>query len=499
MVLYNNVSKFRVLRTKLDTEKAMQNYKALILLFIFSLSTVSCFEDNDDIGVTANEINDFVWKGMNLFYLYKDDVPELADDRFSGNTEYANYLNSFTSPFDLFESLIYDRETVDRFSWIVDDYLALEQQFQGNTITNGMEYALFAAPNSSTEGFGVIRLVLPDSPADNAGLKRGDIFYAIDDQRLTNNNLSTLLSQDAYTLNLGFYNTQNTTDTTDDSIDPLNEDIPVGKVQYTEDPIFNTQIINVGGENVGYLMYNGFIEGSESKLNTVFGEFKSNNVQHLVLDLRYNPGGRVNVETFLASMITGQYTGELFQKLIYNSTLQSNNTDYNFTNKLDNGTSINSLGLDKLYVLTTGQSASASEGLINGLSPYIEIIQIGTNTTGKTQASRTIYDSPDFERSGANPNHTYAMQPLIANGVNKNDITVPGSGLTPSIGFEYEERPLNFGVLGDVDEPMLALALADIENSTSRASEIKSKSTKTFKLLMDSNDFNPLEGGMIID
>ena len=152
-----------------------------------------------------------------------------------------------------------------------------------------------------------------------------------------------------------------------------------------------------------------------------------------------------------------------------------------------------------MYVLTTGQSASASEGLINGLSPYIEIIQIGTNTTGKTQASRTLYDSPNFERSGANPNHTYAMQPLIANGVNKNDITVPGSGLTPSIGFEYEERPLNFGVLGDVDEPMLALALADIENSTSRASEIKSKSTKTFKLLMDSNDFNPLEGGMIID
>lgn len=477
----------------------MKNFKALVLLFIASISAVSCFEDNDDIGATASEINDFVWKGMNVFYLYKDDVPDLADNRFSENADYADYLNSFTTPFDLFESLIFERETVDRFSWIVDDYLALEQSFQGNSVTNGMEYSLFASPNSATEGFGVVRLVLPNSPADNNGLKRGDIFYAIDGQRLTNDNLSNLLNQDSYTLNLGFYNDQGTPETDDDSIDPINEDIALNKVQFSEDPIFTTEIINVGGENVGYLMYNGFTGDSENLLNPVFGEFKSNNVQHLVLDLRYNPGGFVDVTTFLASMITGQFTGEIFEKLIYNSTLQNNNTNFNFTTQLDDESTINSLGLDKLYVLTTGRSASASEGLINGLSPYIEVIQIGTNTVGKTQASRTIYDSSDFTRTGANPNHIYAMQPLIANGVNKNDIAVPGSGLPPSFGFEYEERPLNYGVLGDVNEPMLAIAIADIENSSGRISEIKSKSKQSFKLIMDSNDLNPREGGMIID
>ena len=78
-------------------------------------------------------------------------------------------------------------------------------------------------------------------------------------------------------------------------------------------------------------------------------------------------------------------------------------------------------------------------------------------------------------------------------------MSVPGTGLPPSIGFEYQERPLNYGILGDINEPMLALALADIENSSSKISDIKSKSAKIFKLLMDSNDFNPLEGGMIID
>ncbi|KAA5823526.1 peptidase S41 [Algibacter amylolyticus] len=477
----------------------MNKLNALILIFAALLFT-NCFEDNDDIAATDNDINDFVYSGMNIFYLYKDNIPNLADNRFSNNAEYRAFLNSFDSPFNLFNSFLYQPDTVDRFSWIVDDYLALEQQFQGNTITNGMEYALFAAPNSATEGFGVIRLVLPNSPADNAGLKRGDIFYAIDGQRLTNNNLRTLLGQDSYTLNLGFYNDKNTAETTDDSIDPLNEDIPVGKVQYTEDPIYDTQIINVGGENVGYLMYNGFTSGSENELNTVFADFKSNNVQHLVVDLRYNPGGSVSTTAYLASMITGQYTGEVFEKLIYNSTLQNNNTDFNFASKLDDGTTINSLGLNKIYVLATGSSASASEGLINGLEPYLEnVVKIGSNTVGKTQASRTLYDSPDFGRQGANPSHTYAMQPLIANGVNKNNETVPGDGLPPSIGFEYDENPLNYGVLGDVNEPMLALALADIEDSMAKFQAIKSKSAQSFKLLMESNELNPLEGGMIID
>ncbi|SFZ92484.1 C-terminal processing protease CtpA/Prc, contains a PDZ domain [Flaviramulus basaltis] len=486
----------------------MKIFKALIVLFFISFLATSCFEDNDDNQISSSQINDFVWKGMNAFYLYKDNIQKLSDDEFGINTienrygtndVYNNYLNSFFSPEDLFESLIYQPETVDRFSWIVDDYIALEQQFEGTTGTAGIEFSLFASPNSDTEGFGVIRLVLPNSPADNTNLKRGDIFYAIDGQRLTNNNLGTLLNQETYTLNLGFFNDKGTVETTDDSIDPIDEDITLSKVQYTENPVFKTNVINVGGENVGYVMYNGFTDGSENELNTVFGELKSNNIQHLVLDLRYNPGGSVSTTAFLASMITGQFTGDIFEKLIFNSNFQSENTNYLFQNKLQNGNPINSLNLDKIYVLTTSRSASASEGLINGLYPYIEVIQIGTNTTGKTQASRTLYDSPNFQREGVNPSHTYAMQPLIATGVNKNNEEVPGTGLTPSLGFEYQEYPLNYGVLGDVNEPLLALALADIENSIGKFSAIKSKPKKSFKLLKDSNDFNPLEGGMLIE
>lgn len=496
-------------RLNLKTSYTMTHYKALLLLFVISIFTVSCFEDNDDVGLSANEINDFVWKGMNVFYLYKDDVSRLSDsefgingfdDRYGTTDAYTAYLEDATSTSNLFDDLIHEPETIDRFSWITNDYIALEQQFQGNSITTGMEFNLYTVPNKTDKIFGVVRLVLPNSPADNSGLKRGDIFNAIDGTELSSSNFRALTRSDSFTLNFAEYNDNNTLEDTDDSIDPTNESVTLNKTQYSEDPIFKTEIINSGGENIGYLMYNGFTAGSENELNAVFGDFKANNIQHLILDLRYNPGGSVRTTTFLASMITGQYTGEVFEKLVYNSNLQSNNTNFNFANRLANGTTINSLGLTKLYVLATGSSASASEGLINGLAPYLsEIVHIGSNTVGKTQASITLYDSPNFRRAGVNQNHTYAMQPLVANGVNKTDTSVPSTGLTPSLGFEYRESPINFGVLGDVNEPMLAMALADIENQSVKISDIKSKSNPSFKLVMDSNVLNPLEGGLLID
>ena len=64
----------------------------------------SCFEDNDDSAALASEINDFVWKGMNAAYLYKQEISDLDNDRFNDSDEYASYLNHFTSPENLFES-----------------------------------------------------------------------------------------------------------------------------------------------------------------------------------------------------------------------------------------------------------------------------------------------------------------------------------------------------------------------------------------------------------
>lgn len=476
----------------------MKRIKALTLI-LATLVLTSCFEDRDDNLEQSSSIKDFVWKVMNFAYLYKSEVPNLANDRFGSNAEYSEYLDGFTSPEELFESLKFQPEVVDRFSRIWPDYIALEQRLQGVFKTNGMEATPYALASSPTDVFYLVTLVLPNSDAEAKGVKRGDIFGQVNGTTITRSNFIDVISSDVYTINLGTYNTNGTPETSDDSIVTDGDDITLEKFQLTENPIFISDVFQVNGENVGYLMYNGFIAGSEVGLNSVFADFKANNVQHLVLDLRYNPGGRVNVTTYLASMITGQFTGQIFEKLIYNENRQNKNQDYVFSDNFG-GTAINSLGLDKIYVLTTNRSASASEGIINGLNPYIEIVQIGEATRGKTQASSLFYDSANFGRQGANPAHTYVLQPLIANGVNKNLEVVPGTGLPPTTGFEYSENILNLGVLGDVNEPMLALALADIENSVSKRNKIKNNQLQLEKLDIDEKVFSfSGEGGMIAD
>ena len=195
---------------------------------------------------------------------------------------------------------------------------------------------------------------------------------------------------------------------------------------------------------------------------------KSDGISDLIIDLRYNSGGAVESAVDLASMITGQFEGEVFARQQWNQTYQEyfekedpERLINRFNTKIGNGDAINSLELSRVYVLTTKSTASASELLINGLSPYIEVIQIGENTTGKFQASVTLYDSPDFGRRGASINHQYAIQPLIYKSLNAQGKTDYLDGLTPAI-YQVEDI-LNLGALGDPDEALLALALSHIQ------------------------------------
>lgn len=464
----------------------------IFIMLVLSLCLTSCFEDRDDNPISLSEINDFVYQGMNNFYLYRDNVPNLVANK-NLNPDYSSYLNSFSSPENLFESLIYNRETVDRFSWITDDYLELEQQFAGVSTTNGMEFGLLRYTSSSDDIFGYVRYILPSTSAESENLERGDLFYAVDGTPLTVSNWRSLMGQDSYTLNLATYNDNGTPETDDDSISPSNENISLTKVPYTENPVFKTEILDVEGSNVGYLMYNGFVANFDNQLNDAFGVFQANNVEYLVIDLRYNPGGSVNSASLLGSMATGQFNGQVFAKLNYNSLQQANNTIFDFKNMI-NGNAINSLNLDKVYVLATGSSASASEMVINSLQAHIDVIHIGSQTTGKSQASITLYDSPNYGRSGANPNHTYALQPLVAITTNVNDEIVPFDGLIPDV--QLSEEINNLGILGDLNEPLLAEALAHIASTNRVRTTMPSQPIKD---IGDSKDLKPHAKEMYID
>ena len=435
---------------------------AAVAFLVFGVS--SCFEDQDDNPVnngtnSALTINDFIWNGLNAFYLYKDDVPNLANNRFATQEAKSEFTNSYPSPEAIFDDLLYQPGIVDRFSFLVGDYIALEQQFAGITKNNGMEFGLVFYPDSDFEIFGYVRYVLPGTSAESEGLERGMIFNTVNGVQINNDNFSGLFSDDTYTIGLATFDGENVT--------PTGEEVTLTKVEYSEDPIFISQTLNVSGQNIGYLMYNGFIANFDEQLNNAFGQFASDGVTDLVLDLRYNPGGSVLTSITLASLITGQFTGEIFTTEEWNSDNQvffeANDPERlinRFRNDTRNGTGLNSLNLNRVYVLTTRSSASASELVINGLDPWITVNQIGGTTRGKFSASTTLYDSENFGREGANPDHTYAMQPLILKSLNANGVTDYFDGLAPDT--ELGEDYSNLGVLGDPSEPLLAEALFQI-------------------------------------
>lgn len=464
-----------------------------IYLFLFSLLFTSCFEDNDDNGALASEINDFVWKGMNAAYLYKQEIPDLDNDRFNDSEEYASYLNDYTSPENLFESLIYERDNIDKFSLIVDNYIELEQYLSGVSLSNGLNYGLVYLPNSNNEIFGYVRYVNNGSAADLANINRGDIFRSIDNITLSIDNYSDLLSQEIYTVNFANYFNNDTEDISDDIIELNDINIELQKVPLIKNPVHHYSTLDYSGGKIGYLMYNQFVSNYDDYLKTIFSEFKSNSVDELILDLRYNPGGSINSAIVLASLITGQFENEIFNTEQWNNDIQNywinNNPEY-LINRFT--TFQSSLSLSRVYILTTRSSASASELIINCLKPYINVVQIGTPTYGKYQASVTLYDSENFSNQNVNRSHNYALQPLVLKTLNVNGVTDYYNGINPD--YEYEERAFDMGQVGDLNEPMLNFTLDIIESRISL--DLK---PELFEYIDDNLKFDFLEREMYID
>ncbi len=440
------------------------SYLALALFSVF----IGCSTDDTNSVPSEVAVQDFIWKGLNQYYLWQNDVQNLRDDRFDGQGSLNTFLKGYPNPKELFNSLLYEQGVIDRFSVIFADYTALEQVLTGNNKNNGADYALYRTAPGSEQVIGLIRYVLPNSDAATKEIYRGDIFYAVNGTPLTLNNYQSLLSADTYTLNFADYDNANFT--------PNGKSVNLTKYEYSENPVYYSNVYQINHHKVGYLVYNGFYGEYDNQLNTAFNYFNSQGVTDLVLDLRYNSGGLISSATRLASMITGQFTGQVFAKQLWNAKVmehyQSSGREgelFNrFTDKMSNGVAINHLNLNRVFILTTSSTASASELVINGLKPHIEVVQIGTKTTGKNVGSITLYDSADYSKKGVNPKHKYAMQPLVLKTVNSTGFGDYQSGLLPDI--EVHENFEDMRDLGDTDELFLATALSQITGIPSRPS-----------------------------
>ena len=422
----------------------------------------------EEVPVVDIEVQNFLWQTLNLYYFWQGEVNDLADDRFDTQTAYEEYLAENSNPVDLLENKLLFSE--DRFTFYSDDYNELVNNSAGISKSNGLQFGL-SLIGDTDDVFGYVEYIIKNSDASTKDIKRGDVFIGVNGTRLNRNNYIELLfgENDTYTLNMA--------QISNNTISETDKEVTLTKVEgLREDPILTSNVITSGDKKIGYFMYNQFVSGSEDEMNAIFADFKAQNITDLVLDLRYNLGGRGSTAAILASLIYGTNTNDLFYRTKYNDKLQaefgSDFTDNYFVNSTgtqdgNSNAALNSLNLTKVYIIATESSASASELVMVGLEPYVNVVHIGTTTVGKNQGSLLFVDDPDGgnvydpERvENINPNVQWGIQPIISRVENADGFSDYAEGLFPDI--ELEEDITNLGILGDANEPLLARAIQDI-------------------------------------
>lgn len=448
----------RLDRMKKTETVGKERYFGLIMLLMTALvlSLASCKKDPDpdpepddepEISQEILVLNQWIWEGMSDLYLWEQYLPDL------------DYKKQ-PDPEEFFYNLLYED---DRDSWITDDYDALVNMFQGVETATGMN----VQPGliNDNDVISIVTYVTPNSPAADAGIQRGDVIIAIDGEGLTRDNYFDLYYQTTATFEFGGFDGEN--------IIHNGRTVELTAIELNQNPVIHSEVIEYEGTKVGYLVYTQFTYGKSNEwfdaLNGVFDEFISQGVSETVIDLRYNGGGSLDLSAYIASTLgstAAMENNEVFVKLIWNDGLY----EYWKQSDLDNDgnpdgenseqlvvklpSSDKNMNLPRVYFLTTGGTASASESLITGLYPYTEVIQIGTTTYGKCYGSITVDDWEQPKR------HNWAMQPIVLKYSNSEGYTDFVEGLTPD--YFVQEYLLELVPFGSLEDPMLAKALEDI-------------------------------------
>jgi len=477
----------------LKEKKEIMKKTLLLLVSAFLVFFTSCKKDDsepEEVVVVAlnNEINEFIWEGMNYWYYWQADQTSLADNKKIDKNEFYTYLNKFSDPEKLFKSLVFKPDEVDDFSWYIPNVAEQLDDFRGISKSYGINLPRNLLRVGSTNDVVIfIAYVTPGSPAAIAGLKRGDLINRVDGVAMNLDNatiINKLFSQENISLGLVKIVNKN--------VESIDGDFNLTAAEIPTNPVHYYSVIEEGGKRVGYLVFNGFTATFNGELNDVFDFFKAQNVNELILDLRYNGGGSVLTSALLASMIKGNVAANTsaFARLQYNKkrndvkgfTYPFLNENYLFDKKtsafIGNESLTRLQNISKLYVLTGKGTASASEMMINGLRPYMPVKIIGEKTVGKNEGSITVVDSPgDYtDLNIRNPNHTVGMQPIVFqvyNSANQSDYTL---GFNPDIQVNENDFYDDIKAFGDTNEVLLRTALNDMLGTSTGKSALKPNS-----------------------
>lgn len=351
-------------------------------------------------------------------------------------------------------------QPLDRFSFVTT-----KEQSSGFQTGEDVDYGFFikaasidkVSPMDSVYWF--VTYTYNQSTAGLAGVKRGWYINKINGSSIGYDQSSVDL------LNNVFFGTVNTASFEFKKPDGTTATANLSKTSFTSNAVLYSTILDAGGKKVGYFVFNQFFgQPSRNELAQLFTYFQSQNINELIIDLRYNPGGSVQTQDTLANLIAPlAANNQTMYSYIFNPTLQ-NNQHQLIRKKLGYGNIFSAsantvkfkkagnLNLTRVFVIVTGGSASASELLINNLKPFMDVKLVGDTTYGKPVGFFPI------------PIYDYAIYPISFKTVNSTGNADYYNGFVP-------DKLTPDGVdkdWGDVQEPSLASALKYISTGNFR-------------------------------
>lgn len=386
----------------------LKKYVCLLLVGLLPLSFVACSDDDEplkpveppqeepqekpeEVKAYQDEsayANFFAYNVMNDVYLWKQDI-----------TSALNTWEILTDPIEAVYSARYKDaagKDVDRWTMMTDSYSEMVGSTNGESVsgTYGCNYQFYLKEENSEDVVAFVLYTYPGSPADKAGLQRGDVVLEVDGKPLTLSNYTDLYYTSSIKLGVGKY-------LGNGMYSVVSKTVSMNVASMYEDPVLLKKVFDCNGKKVGYLVYTSFTFESSLELVEVCKYFKKEGISELILDLRYNGGGYVFTEEVLASMLAPE--AEVKNKSVFETEIWNDeymeyyekngvdlktyfNTEFKQTyNKKEYNinTSDANIGLTKIYALVTSNSASASEALLVGLMPYMDIEVIGEQTHGK--------------------------------------------------------------------------------------------------------------------
>lgn len=370
----------------------------------------------------------FIYEYMHDAYLWRDQVPELDYSSYSTQDE---LLEALKAPEDRF-SAIYSKA-------FIEDY------YEGKNI--GLGFSSYYTSDSRI----FIRYVIPGSPADLAGLKRGDRIISVNGYSAFDIiNVSGVADVAFGDNTVGVQVVVDYMDGND-----VEHNITVTKNTYYGNSVFDYNVFtdSSNGKAIGYLMYNSFNENT-GDLDAALHEFEKYHVEEMVIDLRYNGGGLVSTAQYFGSIFAGNsLLGKILLYINFNSSYSRYDSVYRF-----NTTDFN-LNIDKIVFLVSGETASASEVIMNGLKPFKNVYIIGDTTYGKNVGTTYVPFCDSY---------ISAITFSNSNSLHYGDYS---NGISPDC-YQYEEEN-NMKEFGDPAEKLLSSAISYLETGNC-VSEIKS-------------------------